>query len=127
MMCHTTPPPPRREPNLAPLHHTVIIGAESLGEFFPRQAGKLPEPLAEIFREELRLRVLYLLTCFHSPTSHSASSLDYVRGPEWTVDGTVFEMWLGLPPRPERSVRVFSGGPILTIDRTVFEMWLGSL
>ena len=68
MMCHT-PPPPGREPNLAPLHHMVIIGAESLGEFFPRQAGKLPEPLAEIFREELRLRVLYLLTCFHSPTS----------------------------------------------------------
>ena len=49
----------------------VIIGAESLGEFLPRQAGELPEPLqplAEIFREELRVRVLYLLTCLHSPT-----------------------------------------------------------
>ena len=63
------PPPPGGNRTFAPLHHTVIIGAESLGEFFPRQAGKLPEPLAEIFREELRLRVLYLLTCFHSPTS----------------------------------------------------------
>ena len=68
MMCHTTPPPGGNR-TFAPLHHTVIIGAESLGEFFPRQAGKLPEPLAELFREELRLRVLYLLTCFHSPTS----------------------------------------------------------
>ena len=66
MMCHT---PPGGNRTFTPLHHTVIIGAESLGEFFPRQAGKLPEPLAEIFREELRLRVLYLLTCFHSPTS----------------------------------------------------------
>ena len=22
-------------------------------------------------------------------------------GPEWTVDSTIFEMWLGLPPRRE--------------------------
>ena len=22
-------------------------------------------------------------------------------GPNWTVDSTIFEMWLGLPPQPE--------------------------
>ena len=31
--------PPGGNRTFAPLHHTVIIGAESLGEFFPRQAA----------------------------------------------------------------------------------------
>jgi len=34
----------------------------------------------------------------HRPPSHSSKtvlSTVYVGGPEWTVDGTVFEMWLG--------------------------------
>ena len=68
---------------LAPLHHTVITDAESLGEFLPRQAGELPEPLQplpEILREELGVGVL----CPRSLASivlppPSASSVDYVQ------------------------------------------------
>ena len=37
---------------------------------------------------------------------------------EWTVDSTIIEMWLGLPPRPELSIRVFSGRPKRTVLRT---------
>ena len=52
-------------------------------------------------------------------------------GPECTVGGTVFEMWLGalcsLRARRLQLVQAPCGGPILTIGRTVFEMWLGAL
>ena len=44
---------------LAPLDHAVLIDAEALGELSPRQIGDLGEPLqplAEVLRENLRVK-----------------------------------------------------------------------
>ena len=57
----------------APLHHAVTLDAEALGELLPRQTGELYEPLqpvAEVLREEFRVRALYPFTCDGS--THSA-------------------------------------------------------
>ena len=40
---------------------------------------------------------------YRSRANVNTKVLDFVQlgGPTWTVGGTIFEMWLGLPPRPE--------------------------